>query len=254
MILARPLQHLLVAGRRAALAISRRLAASTRPAGATLIAGALADAARSRSALIAEHALLRHQLGIVRRQVKRPRCTPADRALLVLLASRLRTWRQALLIVQPETVLRWHRRLFRWHWRRTSQAPAPAHRPPLAPETSVLIREMAAANRLWGAERIRGELRKLDIRVAKSTIQKYARDGRPPHRAGQPWGTFLRNHARDIWACDFLPVTDLFFRPVYVFFVIALESRRVVHVGVTRHPTWPSSCARQRRSGRPHAS
>ena len=95
----------------------------------------------------------------------------------------------------------------------------------------------AAANPLWGAERIRGELCKLDIRVAKSTIQKYARDARPPRRAGQPWGTFLRNHARDIWAGDFLPVTDLFFRPVYAFFVIALESRRGVHVGVTRHPT-----------------
>ena len=95
----------------------------------------------------------------------------------------------------------------------------------------------AAANPLWGAERIRGELCKLDIRVAKSTIQKYARDARPPRRAWQPWGTFLRNHARDIWACDFLPVTDLFFRPVYAFFVIALESRRGVHVGVTRHPT-----------------
>ena len=104
MILARPLQRLLVAGRRAAQAISRRLAAATRPAGAPLIAGALADAARSRSALIAENALLRHQLGIVRRQVKRPRCSPADRALLVLLASRLRTWRQALLVVQLDTV------------------------------------------------------------------------------------------------------------------------------------------------------
>ena len=237
MILARPLQRLLVAGRRAAQAISRRLAVSTRPAGATLITGALADAARSRSALIAENALLRHQLGIVRRQVKRPRCTPADRALLVLLASRLRTWRQALLIVQPETVLRWHRRLFRWHWRRKSQAPAPAHRPPLAPETIALIREMAAANRLWGAERIRGELLKLGIRVAKSTIQKYTQQARPPHRSGQTWATFLRNHADDVWACDFLPVTDLLFRPLYGFFVIALGSRRVVHVGVTRHPT-----------------
>jgi putative transposase len=87
------------------------------------------------------------------------------------------------------------------------------------------------------AERIRGELRKLGIRVAKSTIQRYLREARPPQRAGQPWATFLRNHAPAIWACDFLPVTDLFFRPVYAFFVIALATRRVVHVGVTRHPT-----------------
>ena len=104
-------------------------------------------------------------------------------------------------------------------------------------ETIALIREMAAANPLWGAERIRGELLKLGIRVAKWTVQHYLRGARPPRRTGQTWATFLRNHADDIWACDFLPVTDLLLRPVYAFFVIALGSRRVVHVGVTRHPT-----------------
>jgi len=88
-----------------------------------------------------------------------------------------------------------------------------------------------------GAERIRGELLKLDIRVAKSTIQRYLREARSPGRGGQSWATFLRNHAGEIWACDFLPITDVFFRPVYAFFVVALASRRVVHVGVTRYPT-----------------
>jgi transposase InsO family protein len=121
-------------------------------------------------------------------------------------------------------------------YRRKSRAVAPAHRPPLAPETVALIRAMAAANRLWGAERIRGELLKLDIRVAKSTIQRYLREARPPRRAGQEWATFLHNHAPEIWACDFLPVTDLLFRPLHAFFIVALETRRVVHVGVTRHP------------------
>ncbi len=237
MILARPLQRLLAVGRRAAQAAHRRLVAAARPAGATLVAGALADAARSRSALIAENALLRHQLVIVRRQVKRPRCTTADRALLVLLASRLHAWRQALLIVQPATVLRWHRRLFRWYWRRKSRPSAPAHRRPLAPEVVTLIREMAANNRLRGAERIRGELLKLGIHVAKSTIQTYIRQVRPPRRAGQTWATFQRNHAPERWARDFLPVTDLGFRSLHAFFDIALGSRRVVHVGVTRHPT-----------------
>ena len=107
----------------------------------------------------------------------------------------------------------------------------------MAVETIALIREMAAANRLWGAERIRGELLKLGIRVAKTTVQRHMRGARPPRRAGQSWATFLRSHAGAIWACDFLPVTDALFRPVYAFFVIALGSRRVVHVGVTRHPT-----------------
>ncbi len=192
---------------------------------------------RSKPELIAENALLRQQLVILRRGVKRPHCTPTDRTLLVLLASRLRSWHHALLIVQPDTLLRWHRQLFRQFWRWKSGATAPAHLPPIAPEAIALIREMAAANRLWGAERIRGELLKLDIRVAKSTIQKYMREARPPCGAGQTWATFLRNHAPDIWACDFLPITDLLFRPLCAFFVIELASRRVVHLGVTRHPT-----------------
>ena len=239
MNLDRPVQHVLTLGRVAARAIGHRLAVATRPSGATLVVGALTDAARGRSALIAENALLRQQLIVLRRSVKRPRCTPADRALLVVLASRLRAWRSALSIVQPGTLLRWHRQWFRGYWRRKSRAAAPAHRPPLAPETVALIREMAAANRLWGAERIRGELLKLGSRVARSTIQQYVREARPSHRAGQRWAAFLRNHAGEIWACDFLPVTDLCFRSVYAFFVIALETRRVIHVGVTRHPTDP---------------
>jgi transposase InsO family protein len=96
---------------------------------------------------------------------------------------------------------------------------------------------MTAANRLWGAERIRGELLKLGIRVAKTTIQRYMRQARPRPRSGQTWATFLRTHAADIWACDLLPVTDLLFRQLYAFFIVELATRRVVHVAVTRHPT-----------------
>jgi len=96
---------------------------------------------------------------------------------------------------------------------------------------------MAADNPLWGAERIRGELGKLGIGVAKRTIQTYLRGNRSPRPRGQTWATFLRTHAAGIWACDFLPVTDLLFRPLFAFFVVALARRRVVHVGVTRHPT-----------------
>ncbi len=96
---------------------------------------------------------------------------------------------------------------------------------------------MAADNPLWGAERIRGELGKLGIRVAKRTVQTDLRGPGTPRPRGQTWAAFLRQHTTAIWACDFLPVTDLLFRPLYAFFVIALGSRRVVHVGVTRHPT-----------------
>jgi len=206
-----------------------------RPVLGTHAAGSGGDLLRGRAQLLAENALLRQQLLVLRRGVKCPAVTPADRALLVLLAGRVRAWRQARLLVQPETLLRWHRAGFRALWRRTSR-PGPG-RPPLPAETIALIRRLAADNPLWGAERIRGELGKLGLRVAKRAIQTYLRGMTAPRPRGQTWAAFLRNHAGDIWACDFLPVTDIFFRPLFAFFVIELATRRVVHVAATRHPT-----------------
>ena len=207
----------------------------TTPLTSSLPLGTLADLARSKAELIAENALLRQQLIILKRQVKRPACTKRDRILLVLLARGVRAWKQTILIIQPETLLRWHRELFRLYWKRRSKASS--YKPRVAAETIALIREMAKENRLWGAERIRGEVLKLGIRVCKRTIQKYMRHVRSPHPRGQKWATFLHNHAAQIWACDFLQVTDLFFRPLFAFFIIELKSRKVIHVGVTRSPT-----------------
>jgi transposase InsO family protein len=184
---------------------------------------------------VLENALLRQQLIILCRTRKRPALTPLDRGVLCLLASRLQTWASALVIVQPETVLRWHRQGFRLDWRRASASAS--HTPRIPTEVVALIQQMAAENRLWGAERIRGELLGLDIRVSKRTMQKYMRQARPPRKSGQRWATFVRNHASQLWACDFLQVTDLLFRPLFAFFIVDLGSRRVVHVGVTRHPT-----------------
>jgi len=206
-----------------------------RPAVGTHAKGTGADLLRGRAQLLAENAFLRQQLLVLGRSVARPAVTRADRALLVLLAGRVRAWRQALLLVQPETLLRWHRAGFRALWRRKSR-PGPG-RPPLTAETVTLIRQIAAKNPLWGAERIRGELGKLGIPVAKRTIQTYLRGTPPPRPRGQTWATFLRNHAAATWACDFLPVTDALFRPLFAFFIIELATRRVVHVGATRHPT-----------------
>ncbi len=172
----------------------------TRPITASLLLGTLADLGRSKSELMAENALLRQQLVILRRQVKRSACTKADQLLLVLLARVVRTWKQALFIVQPETLLRWHRENFRLFWKRRSKADS--HQPKVAAETVALIKEMAAKNRLWGAERIRGELLKLGMHVCKRTIQKYMRQARTPQPKGQKWATFLHNHAAHIWACD----------------------------------------------------
>jgi hypothetical protein len=217
--------------------IPRRLHTVTAPSSARLVVDTLADLPRSKGELIAENALLRQQLLVLRRSVKRVHCTPTDRSLLVLLASRVRAWRHAVLIVQPETLLRWHRQGFRLFWRRKSRTGAATATPKVSPETMALIKEMAAANRLWGAERLRGELLKLGIKIAKTTVQRYMRQARPRRGSGQTWSTFLRAHAPGIWACDFLPVTDLLFRQLYAFFIVELATRRVVHVGATRPPT-----------------
>ncbi len=127
----------------------------TTPLTSSLPLGTLADLARSKSELMAENALLRQQLIMLKRQVKRPACTKRDRVFLILLARVVRTWKQALFLVQPDTLLRWHRELFRLYWKRRSKASS--HKPKVAAETIALIRKMAKANRLWGAERIRGE-------------------------------------------------------------------------------------------------
>ena len=203
----------------------------------TALAGAAAlDAVRPRSELMAENALLRQQILVLRRTAPpRPRLQREDRLLLVLLARVNRAWRDGLHLVQPDTLLRWHRDLFTRLWRRRSQ---PKHWPSrLRADVIDLIRTMARANALWGAERIRGELLKLGLRVSKRTIQKYMRSLRPRQPPGQTWNTFLRNHASDIWACDFLQLYDAWFRPVFAFVIIAHGSREVVHVNVTRSPT-----------------
>src|SRR5205823_8838553 len=144
-------------------ALSSLFAHWTKPLTSSLPLQTLADLSRSKSELVAENALLRQQLIILKRQVKRPPVTRADRILVVLLARLVRTWQQALVIVQPDTLLRWHRELFRLVWKRKSKACS--HQPKIAAETITLIKQMAKDNRLWGAERIRGELLKLGVRV-----------------------------------------------------------------------------------------
>lgn len=172
----RHLAHRFVATTRA------RVARWTRPAPLALAIGAAADATWSRSDLLLENALLRHQLAVLGRTAKRPRPTALDRGLIVLLASRLHTWAQALVLVQPATVLRWHRQGFRLFWRRKSAPRATTARVPA--ETVALSRRMAAENRLWCANRIRGELLKLDVRVSKRMIQKSLRLACPRRPAG----------------------------------------------------------------------
>ena len=138
-------------------------------------------------------------------------------------ARRVQNWKQTLQIVQPGTLLRWHREGFRLFWRFKSRGQHKSHR--LGADTIALIQRLAGENSLWGAEQL-----KLGIHVAKRTIQKYMPAVRAPAPPGQSWSTFLKTHGQDIWACDFVPVVTLFFQTLYVFVIVQLESRRVVHI------------------------
>ena len=219
--------------------VHRQLRNWTRPnltqgASATLI-GASGDLRRSKPELVLENALLRHQLAVLNRKVRRPKITAKDRLFTVLMARLLPGWRDALHIVKPATVVGWHRRLFKIYWHRKS-IPRP---PKLVPGTAALIRRIALENRTWGAERIRGELLKLGVKVSKRTVQwimwKARRDTDPG--AGQSWRNFVTNQHRQRWACDFVQVHDLLFRSIFAFFIVDVPTRRVVHAGVTRCPT-----------------
>jgi hypothetical protein len=202
--------------------VKQRLRRWTKPGSQSLALNAVLDLTRPKSELVLENALLRQQLIVFQRHVKRPALTWRDRVLLILIARKLPTWKTALMIVQPETLLRWHRDLFRRVWRHKSRRKGKKGREPLGEDIVTLIKTMAKDNRTWGAERIRGELLKLGIQVAKSTIQSYIHQVRSPVPTCQTWGTFLRNHAKDIWAVDFLKAYDLFFRAIFVFAVIEL--------------------------------
>ena len=209
--------------------------ARTKPMTSSELLGTAADLLRSKPELVAENALLRQQVIVLNRSVKHPKLTGWDRSLMVLLSSKLAHWQQALLIVQPDTVLRWHCDLFKWVWRRKSKHTGGKRPLPMA--IIALIQQMISENRLWDVSRIKGELLKLGLHVSKSTIQNYWRQGHPPRHSGQNWSTFLHNQADEIWACDFVQVTDVFFRSIFAFVIVELGSRRVVHWGVTRQPT-----------------
>jgi hypothetical protein len=189
---------------------------------------------KSQAQLEAEIVLLRHQLGVLRQRVpSRPKLTLADRLLFVWLYRPFPSVLDAVTIVQPETVIRWHRKGFRLYWRWKSRSCG--GRPRIPGEIRRLIREMSLANRLWGAPRIHGELLKLGIDVAQSTVAKYmVRSGRG---RSQTWKTFLQNHAAGIGAMDFLIVPTVGFRLLFVLVILRHERRRLISLSVTAHPT-----------------
>src|SRR5215475_4932568 len=189
---------------------------------------------RTQAQLEAEITMLRHQLNVLQRQAPtRPRLTAADRLLFVWLCRLFPSLRSAITIVQPDTVLRWHRSGFRLYWRWKSQSRGGRPKVPL--EVRALIRRISVENRLWGAPRIHGELLKLGFALAQSTVAKYMASSGGPR--GQSWGTFLRNHMPHIAAMDLFVVPTISFNLLYVLVIVRLARRELVCINVTSHPT-----------------
>ena len=193
-------------------------------------------AAHSHSALAAENLFLRKQLAMFQERKIKPRRADNSTRWIMATLSRMFPWREALVNVKPDTLIRWQRKGFRLFWRWKSK---PTGRPRLPKDLRQLIREMATENSTWGEERIANELKlKLGIRVSPRTVGRYLRDG--PVRAPdstQRWLTFVHNHAKVIVACDFFVVVTATFRTLYVFVIMELGTRRILHHNVTAHPT-----------------
>ena len=189
---------------------------------------------RSRASFQAEIMVLRHQLNVLRRRSpKRAVFGNIDRLVLVGLYALAPGVLDALKILEPETVIRWHRAGFRAYWRWKSRPRG--GRPSMAAEVRDLVREMSIANPLWGAPRIHGELLKLGINVGQTTVAKYmARRRRPP---SQGWKTFLRNHADGIASMDLFVVPTISFRLLYGLLILQHARRELLWLGVTAHPT-----------------
>ncbi len=177
---------------------------------------------------------LRQQLATYSQMKSKPKITPLDRAFWIALFRFWPRWKRVLVIVKPDTVVRWHRTGFKLYWRWISK-PGPG-RPPLAADIQELIRRFAAENG-WGARKIHAELGKLGFTIGLATVSRYMPKQPPGKRKQQRWMTFLRNHRDDITAMDFFVVPTISFRLLYVWFIIDHDRRRILHVNVTPHPT-----------------
>jgi transposase InsO family protein len=189
---------------------------------------------KSKSRLELENAALRHQVVVLQRKLRgRIEFTNWDRLFFILLYRWCPSILKAMVIVRPETVVRWHRAGFRRYWSWKSQRRG--GRPPISAELRALIRRMSVENVLWGAPRIQGELLKLGFAVAQSTVARYMAKNDGP--SGQSWSTFLRNHAPHIAAMDLFVVPTIGFAQLYVLVMVRLARRELVWINVTRHPT-----------------
>src|SRR5438552_9723625 len=184
--------------------------------------------------LAIENLALRQQLAVYTRTTARPKLRTTDRLFWIGLARVWAGWRQPLVIVTADTVLRWQQRRFREYWSKLSGR-STGGRPAVHAEIKTLLTRMAAANPLWGAPRIHGELLKLGIDVAERTVSRLMPKRRP--LPSQTWRTFLDNHVRGLVSLDFFTVPTARLRVLFVLVVLAHHRRHVVHFNVTEHPT-----------------
>jgi len=191
---------------------------------------------KDRADLVAENVALRHQLSCLIHRGPRPKIRAVDRVFWVLLSRFWSGWRESLALVKPATVVAWHRKGFKLFWRWKSRKRGPG-RPRISAELRRLIIEMAEMNVGWGALRIHGELLKLGIELSEISVSRYMPKRPPPAGYRQRWTTFLRNHLHETLAVDFAVIPSATFGILYVFFVLSLDRRRVLHFNVTQHPT-----------------
>lgn len=194
---------------------------------------------KSKIELAGEVLVLRQQLAIINRNKPdvRYKMRVLDRIIIIIGKSLIKKWRKMCFIIKPETVIKWHRNLIKNHWKWITYKRAKVHTK-LKKEIKQLIIKIKQENIYWGAERIRGELLKLDIKVSKRTIQKIIRTVECTHKFnGGNWKTFLKNHINDIFCCDFFTVDTVLFKRYYVFFIISHLTREIFHINFTEHPT-----------------
>jgi transposase InsO family protein len=211
----------------------------------SLLFGLIVSAFRSRRSLLLENLVLRQQLAVLKSKRPQPRFTAWDKLFWVLLRRSWPHWKRVLVLVQPETVARWHRVGFKCYWAWISRRKVRAGRKCVSKEVRDLIFRIVAENRTWGSPRIHGELRMLGFDISERTVLRWMRTA-PPEPAKR-WAAFLSNHREAIAAMDFFTVPTLTFGMLYCFFVISHDRRRILHCNVTRHPTsaWASQQLRE---------
>jgi putative transposase len=203
----------------------------------SLVLGSIFRIFRSRSSLLLENLVLRQQLTVFQRRHPRPGIRPFDKFFWVLARRFWAGWKEALIVVSPETVARWHRAGFSMYWRALSRVDIVTGRKRIPKDVRDLIFRMVAENPTWGAPRIHGELLMLGLDFSERTISRWRKRAPRNSEPAKRWRAFLKNHREAIAAMDFFSVPTIRFSVLYCFFVISHDRRRILHFHVTPHPT-----------------